>query len=93
VKDDRFMKVGELAKRVGRSVDTIKRWEEDGLLSCDRDSRGRRMYDESHVELCLRLAELGILAQRRSAKLKTLATAEPVQLSLLLLAEAQRLAS
>jgi len=77
------MQVGELAKRVGRSVDTIKRWEEGRLLSCPRDSRGRRSYDETHVELCLRLADLGVLAQQRSAKLTTLATAEPEQLSLL----------
>ncbi len=87
------MQVGELARRVGRSVDTIKRWEEERLLSCARDRRGRRIYDESHVELCLRLADLGLLAQRRSEKLSTLAAAEPVQLSLLLSADFQRLAS
>ncbi len=88
-----MMQVGELAKRVGRSVDTIKRWEEEGLLSCERDPRGRRVFDESHVELCLRLADLGLLAQRRSEKLATLAAAEPLQLSLLGSINVERLAS
>jgi hypothetical protein len=87
------MRVGELAKRVGRSVDTIKRWEEEGLLSCDRDRRGCRSYDESHVEACRRLADLGLLAQRRSEKLAILAAAEPVQLSLLVTAGPERIAS
>ena len=87
------MHVGELAKRVGRSADTIRRWEEEGLLRCERDRRGRRIYDEAHVEVCFRLAELGVLAQRRSEKLANLATAVPAQLSLLISNDAERLAS
>jgi DNA-binding transcriptional MerR regulator len=87
------MHVGDLAKRVDRSVDTIRRWEEEGLLSCERDRRGRRIYDESHVELCLRLADLGLLAQRRSEKLKALADREPQQLSLLPSRGTERVAS
>jgi len=85
------MQVRDLARRVGRSVDTIKRWEEEGLLSCERDARGYRVYDDSHVERCLRLAELGMLAQRRSERLSALVAAEPAQLSLL--ADVTRLAS
>ena len=77
------MQVGELAKRVGRSVDTLRRWEDEKLLSCDRDNRGRRVYNETHVELCLRLADLGVLAQRRSEKLTSLSKNVPTQLSLL----------
>jgi DNA-binding transcriptional MerR regulator len=77
------MLVGELAKRIGRSIDTIKRWEEIGLLRCARDGRGRRVYEESHVQLGCRLADLGSLAQRRSEKLEALAELEPVQLQLI----------
>ena len=77
------MLVGELARLVGRSVDTVKRWEAEGLLTCDRDDRGRRCYDASHVEVCQRLANLGVLAQFRSEKLRALADREPVQLDLL----------
>jgi hypothetical protein len=77
------MTVGQLARRVGRSVDTIKRWEDQKLFTCPRDYRGRRIYDQSHVDLCLRLAELAIVAQRRSEPLSLIAAAEPRQLTLL----------
>jgi DNA-binding transcriptional MerR regulator len=85
------MQVGELAKRIGRSTDTIKRWEEAGLLTCERDGRGRRVYGEEHVKLGFRLADLGVSAQRRSEKLKTLADREPHQLSLLPSIDADRM--
>ena len=74
------MTIGELSQRVSRSVDTIKRWEDHGLLTCARDVRGRRVYDETHVELGLRLATLALVAQRTSARLTSLAAAEPKQL-------------
>ncbi|TAM88048.1 MerR family transcriptional regulator [bacterium] len=86
------MRIGELARAVGRSVDTIKRWEDQGLLMCPRDVRGRRVYNQAHVELCLRLADLSLLAQRRSERLKALADREPCQLSLLASPEAERIA-
>ena len=75
------MKVGELAKRVGRSVDTLKRWEQQALLTPARDNRGRRIFREEDVAFCLHLAELSIAAQRRSQKLKVLAADVPVQLN------------
>ena len=87
------MHIGDLAKRVVRSVDTLRRWENDGLLVCERDNRGQRVYNESHVEVCLRLADLGLLAQRRSEKLVTLASSEPTQLYLLAHDDDRRLAS
>jgi len=75
--------VAELAKRIGRSVDTIKRWEEQGLLTPQRDDRDRRVYREEDVALCLELARLGISARRQSRKLSLLAAAAPQQLPLL----------
>ncbi len=84
--------IAQLARRVGRSTDTIKRWEEQGLLTCSRDSLGRRVYDEGHVQTCSRLANLAILAQRRSEKLSTLADREPQQLSLMLSPDLERVA-
>lgn len=88
----KMMLISELARRVGRSVDTIKRWEEDGLLTPRRDTRGRRVFNEKHVERCLQLAELALLAQRRSEKLKSLFEHAPAQLSLLLSPETEKLA-
>jgi DNA-binding transcriptional MerR regulator len=86
------MYVAELARRVGRSVDTIKRWEEQRLVSPARDSQGRRVFDERDVSRCLQLARLSLLAQRRSEKLLALADRDPVQLALLTLPETERIA-
>ena len=77
------MLVADLAKRIGRSVDTIKRWEEQGLLAPERDDRDRRVYREEDVATCLELAKLAIAARRRSQKLSLLVAAAPKQLSLL----------
>jgi DNA-binding transcriptional MerR regulator len=77
------MYVAELARRAGRSVDTIKRWEDQNLLSPTRDSRGRRVYDQNDLDKCLQLARLSLLAQRRSEKLMSLAQREPEQLLLI----------
>jgi DNA-binding transcriptional MerR regulator len=77
------MYVAELARRAGRSVDTIKRWEDQNLLSPTRGSRGRRVYDQNDLDKCLQLARLSLLAQRRSEKLMSLAQREPEQLLLI----------
>lgn len=75
--------IAELARRVGRSTDTIKAWEEQGLLTPARDEQDRRIYSEDDVRVGLKLAALGITARRRSKKLAELVAAEPVQLSLI----------
>jgi predicted site-specific integrase-resolvase len=77
------MFIAELAKRVGLSVDTIKSWEQQGLLMPARDDQDRRVYREEDVALGLELAKLGIVARRRSQKLSHLVEAAPKQLSLL----------
>lgn len=66
------MLIGELCRRIGRSADSVKRWEEQGLLRPERDVRGRRLYSEAHVELCVSLAQLGFIAQVRNTKLRDL---------------------
>jgi DNA-binding transcriptional MerR regulator len=74
--------VGELARRVGRSSDTIKRWLEEGLLDCERDDRNRRVFADRHVERCLELARLSVSAQVQNKKLSELANELPRQLAL-----------
>jgi DNA-binding transcriptional MerR regulator len=75
--------VSELAKRVNRSPDTIKRWVDEGLLVCDRDERNRRQFAEVSVERCLILARLSVVAQLQNRKLAAIAAELPEQLLLL----------
>jgi len=75
--------IAALARRVGRSTDTIKAWEEQGLLTPARDDQDRRIYSEEDVRTGLKLAALGIAARRRSQKLAELVASEPVQLPLI----------
>ncbi len=45
------MKIGDLAKRVGCKVETVRYYESEGLLLEPRRSEGNyRLYGESHVE-------------------------------------------
>jgi len=75
--------VSELAKRVGRTPETIKRWADEGLLDCDRDDRNRRVFHEDHVNVCLQLARLSVTAQIQNRKLTEIVEELPEQLLLL----------
>lgn len=77
------MLVSELAKRVNRSPDTIKRWVDDGLLECYRDERNRRQFSEQSVDRCLVLTRLSVAAQLQNRKLAALVAEMPEQLQLL----------
>lgn len=73
--------IGELSKRISRSADTIKRWEDLGLIVPSRDARGRRVYSDADVPRCMELAALGLLAMVQSRKLSELAQQDVPQLS------------
>lgn len=45
--------MGEFAKRIGRSTQTIRRWEREGKLTAKRLPSGHRYFDESDVRLML----------------------------------------
>lgn len=77
------MFIAEFAKRVGRSVDTVKSWDEQGLLTPSRDGHDRRVYREEDVPEGVALARLGITARRQNRKLASLVAAAPKQLALL----------
>lgn len=42
--------IGEAAKALGVSADTLRRWDRDGKLKTKRDSRNRRMVPAGEVE-------------------------------------------
>jgi hypothetical protein len=75
--------VAELARRVGRTPETIKRWIAKGLLDCERDEHNRRVFGEKHVERCHELAKLGVKAQVEQRPLTDVAAEQPLQLTLI----------
>lgn len=77
------MRISEVAKLIGRSVDTIKRWEAQGLIQPQRDVKGQRQFSPTDVEACFRLADLSMVAQHDSVKLSLLVELVPEQLSLI----------
>jgi len=46
-------RINEFAKRLGRSVQTIRRWEKEGKLRAKRLPSGHRYFDESDVQAML----------------------------------------
>ncbi|MEV0808902.1 IS607 family transposase [Micromonospora sp. NPDC050200] len=42
-------RIGEFAKRVGRSVSTVRRWEAEGRITARRLPSGQRYFDDSDV--------------------------------------------
>jgi molybdopterin-binding protein len=47
---ERTMTLGEAAKAIGVSIDTLRRWERAGKLQTQRDSRNRRIVAAAEVE-------------------------------------------
>ena len=45
----KIYRIGEFAKRIGRSTSTIRRWEAEGKLQAKRLKSGHRYFDESDV--------------------------------------------
>jgi DNA-binding transcriptional MerR regulator len=78
------MQIGQIARLVGRSTDTLKRWDQDGLLVAARDSQGRRVYDDRDLERARELAAVAVQAQRVAMKMaKVLENLVPRQMALL----------
>ncbi|MGW9193056.1 IS607 family transposase [Micromonospora chersina] len=55
-------RIGEFAKRVGRSVSTVRRWEVEGRITARRLPSGQRYFDDSDVR---RVLQPGFDADRR----------------------------
>lgn len=46
-----YYTVGEFAKRIGKSVKTLQRWDKSGKLVAKRDLAGNRVYDDTDLRL------------------------------------------
>lgn len=56
--------IGEIARRLGRDPQTIRKWERDGVIpvAMFRDVKNRRMYTQEQIEAIVKIAkEEGIL--------------------------------
>ena len=47
---NRLMKASDAARALGVSLDTLRRWDRDGRIRCERDASNRRMVPLSEVE-------------------------------------------
>ena len=55
--------IGEFSKKCGLSIDTLRYYEKEHLIYCQRDSNNRRCYDETDIkwiEFILRLKQTGM---------------------------------
>jgi molybdopterin-binding protein len=48
--EGRLLKAGDAARALGISLDTLRRWDREGRITCIRDASNRRMVPESEVE-------------------------------------------
>lgn len=88
------MRIGELSTRTGASVRSLRYYEEQGLLTAERDSAGRRRYAEAAVArvALIRRGFAASLSSRVIADLLPLLEAECVpRTRALLVAEQDRL--
>jgi len=77
------MRLSEFCVLVGRSPDTVKRWEAQGLIRPVRDPNGHRVYGDAEVAISRELRTLSLVAQKSSRSLASLLTTLPEQLPLL----------
>jgi excisionase family DNA binding protein len=47
---EELLPIGETARRLGVSVDTVRRWERDGLIKATRTLGGQRRFTVAEVE-------------------------------------------
>ncbi|WP_199038788.1 IS607 family transposase [Glycomyces salinus] len=50
---DNMYRIGEFAKRVGRSTSTVRRWEREGRITVRRTASGQRYFTDSDVRRVL----------------------------------------
>lgn len=64
--------IGELCYEVGRTPDTVRKWELSGILppTCFRDKRGHRLYTQEQIDVIRLCAEKSNLGQGRNSLLK-----------------------
>ncbi len=57
-KDLSHMRIGELSERTGTSRRLLRYYEDQGLITADRETNGYRTYDEEYVDRVLQIRGL-----------------------------------
>jgi MerR family transcriptional regulator/heat shock protein HspR len=54
--EEKWLKIGEVAKRLNIAVETIRMYEREGVLLAERTATGQRLFNESDVHwiVCIR---------------------------------------
>lgn len=57
--------IGTLAHALGRTTDTIRKWEIGGIIPdpCFKDANGRRLYSQEQIDAIVRCAEKAKIKQ------------------------------
>jgi molybdopterin-binding protein len=62
---ERTLPVGEAARQLGISLDTLRRWDRSGRIQTMRDTANRRLVPESEIERLRGLRSDGLSARNR----------------------------
>jgi len=73
------MRISDIAIVIGRTPDTLRRWEEQGLIQPERNGWGERVFDEQDLARCQQLVRYALTAQKANRPLREIV---PKQLSL-----------
>ncbi|MFI6517764.1 MerR family DNA-binding transcriptional regulator [Spirillospora sp. NPDC050679] len=75
------MRIGEMARCAGVSPRALRYYEQQGLISADRDANGYRVYDDDSVDLVRKIAHLlraGLSSEDVLGFVECLRTKDPV---------------
>lgn len=62
---ERTLPVGEAARQLGISLDTLRRWDRSGRIQTTRDGANRRLVPESEIQRLRGLRSDGLSARNR----------------------------
>ena len=65
----KYLRIGEVAKRLNKTTTTIRRWEREGIITAMRTPTGHRLFAETEINRILGIPELdpNISDQRKVA--------------------------
>ena len=76
---NRLMKASDAARALGVSLDTLRRWDRDGRIRCERDASNRRMVPASEVERLVGRPPKATAGSRLSARNRLAGVVRSVQ--------------